>query len=72
MSDSEAVKVYNFWTFERGAELPPLAPFKATRDSIEKVWKGRIADGTDQFVEAAELDKLGRYRRIASGWGELA
>ncbi len=72
MSEYATVKVYNFWTYERGVELPPLAPFKATRESIAKVWHGRVADGTEQVVSPAELDNLGRYQRVPTGWGDLS
>ena len=72
MQEYESVKVYNFWTYERGAELPPLAPFKATREAIAQVWQGRLADGTEQVVNASDLDRLGRYRRLPTGWGDLS
>lgn len=71
MDESELIKVHNFWTYEKGAESPQLAPFKATRESIVKIWKGQVADGTEQWVEGTHLDAEGRYRRIATGWGEL-
>jgi hypothetical protein len=71
MDDEKPVKVYNFWTYDKGAESPQLAPFKATRDAIAKVWKGKLADGTEQVVKASDLDAQGRYRRVATGWGEL-
>ena len=71
MDDSKPVKVYNFWTYDKGTETPELAPFKATREAIAKIWRSPIADGTEQVVRAAELDANGRYRRVATGWGEL-
>jgi hypothetical protein len=72
MIESNAVKVFNFWTFDRTVETPTLAPFKATREAIATHWNGRVAEGTEQFVDESDLDRRGRYRRIASGWGELA
>lgn len=71
MADN-SVEVFNFWTIDHSVEAPRLAPFKATREAIQKTWNGRVAEGTAQWVEEAELDGSGRYRRIASGWGELA
>jgi hypothetical protein len=71
MEETSAVKVYNFWTYDKGAESPMLAPYKATREAITRQWKGKVADGTEQIVSLSDLDAHGRYRRIATGWGEL-
>ncbi len=71
MSEPTRIKVYSFWTLESGTENPALAPFKATREAIAKKWTGRLAEGTEQEVESSELDSQGRYRRMATGWGEL-
>ena len=72
MDESNPVKVFNFWTLGKGVETPTLALFKATREAILHTWNGKVAEGTEQVVEESELDRNGRYRRIASGWGELA
>jgi hypothetical protein len=72
VSDSKPVQVFNFWTFDQGIEPPKLAPFKATREAIQATWHGKVAEGTAQLVDASDLDGSGRYRRIASDWGELA
>ena len=71
MEESTPVKDYNFWTCEKGTESPMLAPYKATREAIAELWFGRVADGTEQVVTTADLDAKGRFRRIATGWGEL-
>jgi hypothetical protein len=71
MSESSPIKVFNFSTFDQGVEVPTLAPFKATREAILKTWNGKVAEGTAQLVDSSDLDESGRYRRIASGWGEL-
>ncbi len=71
MEASTQVKVYNFWTYDKGTESPALAPYKATREAIAQLWFGKVADGTEQVVTFADLDAKGRYRRIATGWGEL-
>jgi hypothetical protein len=72
MDDADRVTVYSFWTFDRGFEAPILSPFKASRDAIVKIWRGKVAEGTAQVVLSSELDDSGRYRRLATGWGELA
>ena len=72
MDESKLTEVHGFWTYDKGIEAPALAPFKATRESIATVWKGRVADGTEQWVDDSQLDDRGRYRRIPTGWGELA
>jgi hypothetical protein len=56
MDQPETVTVFNFRIVD-GGEFA-VAPFKATR-------------GTEQVVDRDELDRHGRYRRIATGWGEL-
>ncbi len=71
MDATSPVKVSNFWTCDKGAESPTLASYKATREAIAQRRFGRVADGTEQVVSIADLDAKGRYRRIATGWGEL-
>ena len=71
MTQPETVVVYNFRTLEGGHEFNHLLPFKATREVIENVYGGSVLEGTGQHVERTELDPSGRYRRVATGWGEL-
>jgi hypothetical protein len=71
MEETNPVTVYNFWTYDKGPESPTLAPYKATHEEITRRWHGRVADGTGQSVAMSELDAQGRYRRVATGWGEL-
>ncbi len=66
-ADRDEVTVYNYLTFE----APYPAPYKAPRDHIEGVLRGRVLEGTGEQISRAQLDDKGRYRRIASGWGEL-
>lgn len=68
---SDTVTVYSFLVFDGGPETAQIAGFKATREAIERVPGGRVVEGTGQDVAAAELDRRGRYRRIATGWGAL-
>ncbi|CAN5299052.1 hypothetical protein BH11PSE9_BH11PSE9_15300 [soil metagenome] len=71
MTQPDTVVVFNFRTLEGGHEFTHLLPFKATREAIESVFGGTVLEGTGQRVERAELDESGRYRRVATGWGEL-
>lgn len=63
--------VYAFLWLERGVETPSLAPYKATRDAIERVLGARRIDGTAEAVSGAMLDAHGRFVRRATGWGDL-
>lgn len=72
MVKSETLTVYNFRVLEGAMALMSMAPFKATRAAIENHYRGEVLEGTAQEVDAEELDALGRYRRIATGWGDLA
>lgn len=48
-----------------------VAAFKATREAIVSSFGGEPIDGTREEVARVELDDLGRYRRVATGWGGL-
>jgi hypothetical protein len=68
---SEWVVVYAFHDVVAGIETGPLAPFKATRQTIVEVYRGRLLEGTREKVPREALDAHGRYRRVATGWGDL-
>lgn len=70
MEQSDPVTVYGFRTYAGHAELPELAAFKATAEAVRALG-GEIVHGTEEKVARAELDREGRYRRQATGWGEL-
>ena len=70
-TQSQVVTVYNFRTLDSGYESAPVSAFKATRQAIVDVFGGDPIEGTEQVVRADELDGHGRYRRLATGWGEL-
>lgn len=70
MTQFNTVTVFSFHTFPLGTELPQLARFKATLDTIQSL-NGAVLQGTAQVVEKSMLDAEGCYRRLASGWGEL-
>ncbi len=72
MDAFDTVTVYSFQTFAEDAEGARIAPFKAQRDVIAERFGGQILEGTGVDVGAGELDAHGRYRRIATGWGELS
>ena len=67
----DTVKVYNFCVFDIDAKHMRIAPCKAPRDVIVRRFHGEVLEGTAQCVAVDELDEDGRYRRIATGWGEL-
>lgn len=71
MNTPDLVTVFNFSQFERGSDAPVVAPYKAPRDIIEKTLKRKVLEGTGEQVARDALDSEGRYRRIATGWGEL-
>lgn len=65
------VTVYNFRILDSGFESAPVSTFKATRQAILDVFGGDPIDCTEEQVGLDELDADGRYRRLATGWGEL-
>src|SRR5258708_1931887 len=71
MEPTELVTVFNYRHFETGSDMPLIAPYKATRETIIKNLKCELLEGTGEQVLSVALDEQGRYRRIATGWGEL-
>ena len=71
MDPSELVTVFNYRQFETGSDVPLIAPYKATREAIIESLKCEVLEGTGEQVPSVALDEQGRYRRIATGWGEL-
>ena len=71
MSEFDTVTVYSFQIIEFGPERSRLATFKAPRELILDRFKGELLEGSDEDVPIADLDAEGRYRRVATGWGEL-
>jgi len=68
---ADTVAVYNFRDLAHGFESADLSRFKATRQAIVDIFQGDLVDATEQWVCADELDELGRYRRLPTGWGEF-
>jgi thiamine phosphate synthase YjbQ (UPF0047 family) len=71
-SNKQEVTVFSFHTLESGFESSAVSTFKATREAIVQVHGGDVIEGTGQRVSVDELDTQGRYRRVATGWGELS
>lgn len=69
---SAEVPVYNFRILDSGYESAPMSAFKATREAAIEVFGGDPIESTEEHVPRDALDKRGCYRRIATGWGELA
>ena len=71
MDDRQTVKVYSFRIFDSETGGMRHAAYKASRKVIASTLGGEVLEGTEQEVASDELDGLGRYRRLATGWGEL-
>lgn len=72
MEDRETVKIYSFRIFDSAIGGSRHANYKASREMIASLLGGELLEGTEQEVAPGELDELGRYRRVATGWGELS
>lgn len=70
MQEVATVVVYSLHLHPAHAESLEVAGFKAPLEVIKALGGEPIA-GTAQSVLSTELDRQGRYRRIATGWGEL-
>jgi hypothetical protein len=71
MNESAMVTVFNFQLHDNGIEAARMASYKATREQISAIGSARVLEGTGEQVSRSELDPQGRYRRVATGWGEL-
>jgi hypothetical protein len=71
METSGFVTVFNFSEFELGSDAPYVSAYKATRETIVSELKCDVMEGTGEVVPVTALDDKGRYRRFATGWGEL-
>lgn len=72
MNDADGVTVYSFLVSDAGPKHWRLAAFKASRETIQRAYGGRVLEGTAQRVPRNDLDAEGRLRRVATGWGEAA
>lgn len=71
MDVDKQVKVYGFAVFDVQAGAMRPSRFKAPRELIATRFNGEVLEGTAEFVDADALDEDGRYRRVATAWGEL-
>ena len=71
MKTSDHVTVFHFGVRESGSDIPVVSSFKATRDTIVNSLKCEVLEGTGEEVPRHALDAQGRFRRVATGWGEL-
>lgn len=67
----ETVTVYSFSYFDLATRDTQVALYKATRAVIEATQGARVLEGTAEVVTRDALDAQGRYRRMATGWGDL-
>jgi hypothetical protein len=72
MSMQQSVKVYSYVEFDPSRNGMRVAPYKAERETILNRLGGEVLEGTALEVPREELDPQGRFRRLATGWGELS
>lgn len=70
MDKPKTVKVIAYRVLDSQAGDMLLSRHKAVRDHITRVG-GEVIEGTEEDVPSGDLDELGRWRRVATGWGEL-
>jgi hypothetical protein len=71
MQSDETIFVFGYRELrEEAAEASQLSRYKAARETIARLG-GRVIEGTGEEVPVSALDAHGRYRRVATGWGEL-
>ncbi len=68
---AETVTVYSFSYYDFETGETPVALYKATRATIAGTQGARVLEGTAEVVHRDALDRRGRYRRLATGWGDL-
>ena len=71
MTRPDTVTVFSYRVFDPESREMQVALCKATPDAIARsAWAEPLA-GTGEDVPRDALDAQGRYRRLATGWGEL-
>lgn len=66
------VTVYSFCLYDLDSRSMRQLPYKLQRPAIEAINGAELLEATAEEVAAEALDAQGRYRRVATGWGELA
>jgi len=69
---NRTVTVYNFCLYDLDSRTMRQVPYKLPRSAIEGTKGAELLEGTAEEVAPEALDAQGRYRRVATGWGELA
>jgi hypothetical protein len=69
---TDTVTVYSFRVFDLESKDMRVSRYKATRKAIAAVRGAQVLEGTAEQVAASALDQHQRFRRLATGWGELA
>lgn len=72
MQVADTVTVYAFQVFDLAAAGYRISPFKAPRELVAQRFGGEVLEGTDEGVPMSDLDGEGRFRRVATGWGDLS
>jgi hypothetical protein len=71
MTAQDTTTVFSFRTYDSQSHNMVVAPFQAERSVILARFSGEVLEGTGHEVPRDALDRDGRYRRVATGWGEL-
>lgn len=70
MNSPDKLTVFSFRVYDMSTRTWRLSGYKATREVIAHMG-GEVLEGTAEEVPPVVLDERGRYRRVATGWGEL-
>lgn len=71
MSMNLSVTVFAFRFFDRAVGEDVVAGYKATREAIDRHFRGSPIPMTDEVVHASDLDPMGHWQRRATGWADL-
>lgn len=69
---SDTVTVYSFRVFDPETREMEVATCKATREAISSMGRAEHLPATAEVVPRDALDTQGRFRRVATGWGEFS
>lgn len=69
---TRTVMVYSFCLYDVDSRSMRQLPYKLPRPAIEAIKGAELLEATAEEVLPDALDAQGRYRRVATGWGELA
>lgn len=69
---ARTVTVYSFCLYDLDSRSMRQLPYKLARPAIKAIKGAELLEATAEEVLPDALDAQGRYRRVATGWGELA